>query len=130
MAGVPKDYSSVVENLLMQPKLTYSLVKNALVDAQERQKENAPEKEVEQVKALKAHIKALQARGTENSNKGKGKDGFIYRSQIGPNLMQQISCSCGIMTKLCQSLEHLQVAWNSRPNKKVKLTFFACRIFY
>jgi len=26
------------------------------------------------------------------------------------------------MTKLCQSLEHLQVAWNSRPNKKVKLT--------
>ncbi len=54
------------------------------------------------------------------SDKGKGKGGFNYRSQIGLNLMHQISCPCGVMTKLCQTLEDLQIVWNSRPGKKIE----------
>lgn len=54
------------------------------------------------------------------SDKGKGKGGFVYRSGIGPNLNHQISCPCGIMTKLCQTLDRLQAIWNSKPNKIVE----------
>ena len=29
----------------------------------------------------------------------------------------RIACPCGIMTKLCQTKEHLKVLWNSKANK-------------
>ena len=45
-----------------------------------------------------------------------GKDGFVYRK---PNdgLMHQISCSCGIMTRMCKTESELRVVWNSKPKK-------------
>lgn len=44
-------------------------------------------------------------------------DGFVYRTDIGPHMMEQISCPCGFITKLCPDKYALQRVWNSRPNK-------------
>ncbi len=41
---------------------------------------------------------------------------FTHRI-ITSQASHQISCPCGIMTKLCKSLQELQVVWNSRPGK-------------
>lgn len=43
--------------------------------------------------------------------------GFVVSKEIGATLMCRISCPCGVMTKLCNTIGDLQAVWNSRPKK-------------
>jgi len=45
------------------------------------------------------------------------KDGYHYNVKSDAS-MHQISCPCGIMTKLCETKGDLQEIWNSKPKKK------------
>jgi hypothetical protein len=54
--------------------------------------------------------------GRKNRNDQDGADGFSVREY---NMGLQISCPCGIMTKICKTDLHLKAVWNSRPKKLV-----------
>ena len=46
----------------------------------------------------------------------EGDDGYNYRKPAD-GIMHQISCPCGIMTKMCKKKGELQEVWNSKPKK-------------
>ena len=48
-------------------------------------------------------------------------DGFKVR-RPGGGSFYQLSCPCGIMTRLCHTKEEAQAIWHSRPGKPVKKT--------
>lgn len=56
--------------------------------------------------------------GKGEASEPNGPDGWTLRA-IGPHLKSgfMIACACGIMTRICPTLGHLRVVWNSRRNK-------------
>lgn len=45
-----------------------------------------------------------------------GDNGYVYIVK-SDKMMHQISCPCGMLTKLCQTKGQLQEVWNSKPKK-------------
>ena len=59
------------------------------------------------------------------------QDGYQYRKPAD-GIMHQISCPCGIITRMCKRKEELQVVWNSKPKKpfvpeEIKVTHMPAR---
>lgn len=52
--------------------------------------------------------------------KDEGENSFTVR-RFEKSGCWQLSCPCGIMTKLCMTKDELQSVWNSRPGKKVEV---------
>jgi hypothetical protein len=50
-----------------------------------------------------------------------GRSENEFQHKVTSSAHHQISCPCGVITKLCQTIQDLQKIWNSRPKQPFEI---------